>query len=222
MGAKMSNLAKVLLSIAVTGAVSATSFAASLGNVDYSGDNDGFVLVTRGLETFAAAPGTDIFAGDILTNTLSSTAIVTALGCSVEMNKAEQIIVDDNFCDAGSLIKISDPLNHKPIPSYQAQTGGSTAGAAGSTGATTTTATTTASGAATTSTATAASGVTTTGTVSGAVTTTTATTAAATTAAATTTAATTGIVGAVGGLGVVGATAAVVATAAIISDAVSN
>lgn len=217
----MSNLAKVLLSIAVTGAVSATSFAASLGNVDYSGDNDGFVLVTRGLETFAAAPGTDIFAGDILTNTLSSTAIVTALGCSVEMNKAEQIIVDDNFCDAGSLIKISDPLNHKPIPSYQAQTGGSTAGAAGSTGATTTTATTTASGA-TTSTATAASGVTTTGTVSGAVTTTTATTAAATTAAATTTAATTGIVGAVGGLGVVGATAAVVATAAIISDAVSN
>lgn len=214
----MSNLAKVLLSIAVTGAVSATSFAASLGNVDYSGDNDGFVLVTRGLETFAAAPGADIFAGDILTNTLSSTATVTALGCSVEMNKAEQIIVDDNFCDAGSLIKISDPLNHKPMPSYQAQTGGSTAGAAGSTGATTTTATTTASGAATTSTATAASGVTTTGTVSGAATTTTATIE----AAAIIPAATTGIGGAVGGLGVVGATAAVVATAAIISDAVSN
>jgi|GEM_PF-6943860 len=218
----MPKFGHVMISAFIASAINATSSAAITGSIDFIPDSNSSVLVTRGLETFAIMPGADIKRGDILTNTLSSTATVTALGCSVEMNKAEQIIVDDNFCDAGSLIKISDPLNHKPIPSYQAQTGGSTAGAAGSTGATTTTATTTASGAATTSTATAASGVTTTGTVSGAVTTTTATTAAATTAAATTTAATTGIVGAVGGLGVVGATAAVVATAAIISDAVSN
>ena len=218
----MPKFGHVMISAFIASAINATSSAAITGSIDFIPDSNSSVLVTRGLETFAIMPGADIKRGDILTNTLSSTATVTALGCSVEMNKAEQIIVDNNFCDAGSLIKISDPLNHKPIPSYQAQTGDLTAGAGGSTGATTTTATTTASGAATTSTATAASGVTTTGTVSGAVTTTTATTAAATTAAATTTAATTGIVGAVGGLGVVGATAAVIATAAIISDAVSN
>ena len=220
----MSNLAKVLLSIAVTGAVSATSFAASLGNVDYTGDNDGFVLVTRGLETFAAAPGADIFAGDILTNTLSSTATVTALGCSVEMNKAEQIIVDDSFCTAEALVKISSPLHQAPAPVYQptepaANRGGGTSAVTTAAEAEGLAAATTTSG----STATAASGTATStasgtaATVSASGTTVTAATAT-TTVSATSAAASTGILG----LGVAGTTAAIVATAAIISQAVSN
>ncbi len=220
----MPKFGHVMISAFIASAINATSSAAITGSIDFIPDSNSSVLVTRGLETFAIMPGADIKRGDILTNTLSSTATVTALGCSVEMNKAEQIIVDDSFCTAEALVKISSPLHQAPAPVYQTTEPAANLG--GGTSAVTTAAEAEGLAVATTtsgSTATAASGTATStasgtaATVSASGTTVTAATATAT-VSATSTAASTGIFG----LGVAGTTAAVVATAAIISQAVSN